>query len=54
MAIKSSKDFEKRRLERELNNEIEDSKFKVLCPYCKRTKNNGLSCIGMCVADNDY
>jgi len=27
---------------------------RVLCQHCGRTANNGLSCIGMCVADNDY
>ncbi len=26
----------------------------VLCIYCKRTKDNGLRCIGRCVADNEY
>ncbi len=27
---------------------------KVLCIHCKRTKYNNLSCIGKCVADNEY
>ncbi len=27
---------------------------KILCPHCKRSKDNGISCIGMCVADSDY
>ncbi len=26
----------------------------VLCNHCKRTASNGIRCIGMCVADNDY
>ena len=26
----------------------------VLCNYCKRTASNGVRCLGMCVADNDY
>ena len=26
----------------------------ILCQHCKRTKNNGIRCIGICVADNDY
>ncbi|MEB3177151.1 MAG: hypothetical protein VKJ87_06095 [Synechococcus sp.] len=26
----------------------------VLCQHCGRTANNGLSCIGMCVADSGY
>jgi len=26
----------------------------VLCGHCGRTANNGLVCIGMCVADSGY
>ena len=26
----------------------------VLCPHCLRTATNGIRCLGMCVADNDY
>ncbi len=26
----------------------------VLCNHCKRTASNGIRCLGMCVADNDY
>ena len=26
----------------------------VLCQHCKRTADNGIRCLGMCVADNDY
>ena len=26
----------------------------ILCRHCKRTANNGIRCLGMCVADNDY
>ena len=26
----------------------------ILCQHCNRTKNNGIRCIGICVADNDY
>ncbi len=29
-------------------------KVAILCLHCKRTKTNGISCIGACVADNDY
>ena len=29
-------------------------KNNVLCNHCKRTANNGIRCLGMCVADNDY
>ena len=27
---------------------------KVLCQHCQRTAENGIRCLGMCVADNDY
>ena len=26
----------------------------ILCNHCKRTASNGIRCLGMCVADNDY
>ena len=26
----------------------------VLCNHCERTASNGIRCLGMCVADNDY
>tara|TARA_Y100001968_G_scaffold309722_1_gene329833 strand:+ start:118 stop:285 length:168 start_codon:yes stop_codon:yes gene_type:complete len=36
--------------ENKKNNEVE----KVLCNHCRRTKSNGIRCLGICVADNDY
>ena len=32
------------------DNEIE----KVLCNHCGRTASNGIRCLGICVADNEY
>ena len=32
------------------NNKLE----KILCNHCGRTKSNGIRCLGICVADNDY
>ena len=29
-------------------------KYPILCNHCKRTAKNGVRCLGMCVADNDY
>ena len=26
----------------------------ILCNHCERTASNGVRCLGMCVADNDY
>ena len=33
---------------------IPPEKEPVLCNHCKRTASNGIRCLGMCVADNDY
>ena len=30
------------------------AKEKVLCKHCKRTASNGIRCLGICVADNEY
>ena len=30
------------------------NKDKILCVHCERTATNGVRCLGMCVADNDY
>ena len=29
-------------------------KEKILCYHCMRTATNGIRCLGICVADNDY
>ena len=31
-----------------------EKKFPILCNHCKRTASNGVRCLGMCVADNEY
>ena len=36
------------------NENIFKNEENILCPHCKRTSSNGIRCIGMCVADNDY
>ena len=33
---------------------LTSGKDAVLCNHCKRTASNGVRCLGMCVADNDY
>ena len=35
-------------------NKIPSDKDPILCNHCKRTASNGVRCLGMCVADNDY
>ena len=34
--------------------DLSPSKDVILCNHCKRTASNGIRCLGMCVADNDY
>ena len=36
------------------NNESNNKLEKILCNHCGRTKSNGIRCLGICVADNDY
>ena len=33
---------------------LSSKKDPILCNHCKRTASNGVRCLGMCVADNDY
>ena len=33
---------------------VEEEPEKVLCNHCGRTRSNGIRCLGICVADNDY
>ena len=43
---------------KDLNNStkvsISSKEDTILCNHCKRTASNGVRCLGMCVADNDY
>ena len=33
---------------------LTSEKDPILCNHCKRTASNGIRCLGICVADNDY
>ncbi len=33
---------------------LTSDKDPILCSHCMRTASNGVRCLGMCVADNDY
>ena len=33
---------------------LPSKKDAILCNHCKRTASNGVRCLGMCVADNEY
>ena len=35
-------------------NNLPSNKDLILCNHCKRTASNGIRCLGMCVADDDY
>ena len=35
-------------------NNFSSDKDPILCNHCKRTASNGVRCLGMCVADNNY
>ena len=36
------------------NNEGTNNLEKILCNHCGRTSSNGIRCLGICVADNEY
>ena len=36
------------------DNEGKDKQEKILCNHCGRTYSNGIRCLGICVADNEY
>ena len=40
--------------ENQKDNEDKEQQEKVLCSHCGRTSTNGIRCLGICVADNDY
>ena len=33
---------------------LSSDKDSILCNHCKWTASNGVRCLGLCVADNDY
>ena len=36
------------------SNENTNNLEKILCNHCGRTSSNGIRCLGICVADNEY
>ena len=46
------KNFEE--MDKILEIKLPSEKDPILCNHCKRTTSNGVRCLGMCVADNDY
>ena len=47
-------DSKKKITNNKLGGESLSSNEVILCKHCKRTSANGIRCLGMCVADNDY
>ena len=39
---------------KKIHSDFSTNKEVILCNHCKRTATNGIRCLGMCVADNDY
>ena len=55
MALFDSKQkFISVKLQNSSRNNLPSNKDPILCIHCKRTASNGVRCLGMCVADNDY
>tara|TARA_B100000886_G_scaffold255546_1_gene180987 strand:+ start:1285 stop:1452 length:168 start_codon:yes stop_codon:yes gene_type:complete len=50
----STKDQMVAKLQKETKKQYFSRKDAILCIHCKRTALNGIRCLGMCVADNDY
>ena len=55
MALFDSKqEFISLKVQNSKNINLPSDKDVILCNHCKRTASNGIRCLGMCVADNDY
>ena len=50
----STKELISSKVKHSSNINLSSKKDPILCNHCKRTKSNGIRCLGMCVADNDY
>ena len=42
------------KIQNNLKINLTSEKDRILCNHCGRTASNGIRCLGMCVADNDY
>ena len=47
-------DLVNQKISNKINSHSSLNKEKILCKHCKRTSSNGIRCMGICVADNDY
>ena len=52
--IKSNHELRSSKAQNSLLINLSSKKDPILCKHCKRTASNGVRCLGICVADNDY
>ena len=50
----SNKELTSSKLQNKIKSHCSLKKDVILCNHCKRTASNGIRCLGICVADNDY
>ena len=50
----STQELKSFKVQNNLKIKLPSKKDPILCNHCKRTASNGVRCLGMCVADNDY
>ena len=50
----SKKDLISSESQNKIKSNFSSNNDSILCNHCKRTATNGIRCLGMCVADNDY
>ena len=54
MALFDSKELIDLKVQNSSKINLSSKRDVILCNHCKRTASNGVRCLGMCVADNDY
>ncbi len=55
MDPKPNNKFDKNKItKRSENTLLSQEGDKIICIHCKRTMNNNIGCMGICVADSDY
>ena len=52
--MSSTIDFISDKTKKSNKNLVSLNQEKILCNHCKRTASNGIRCLGICVADNEY
>ena len=52
--LDSKKDLISLKIKNNIKINLPTKEDPILCNHSKRTASNGVRCLGMCVADNDY